>query len=48
MASIARQHSTKLPGAAFADDEEDEEDEEDEDEGDAWGIAVLPVESLIL
>ena len=36
------------PGKRGSEVAADEEDEEEEDEGDAWGIAVLPVESLIL
>ena len=36
------------PGKSRSEVVADEEDEEEEDEGDAWGIAVLPVESLIL
>ena len=36
------------PGKSGSEVVADEEDEEEEDEGDAWGIAVLPVESLIL
>ena len=36
------------PGKTGSELVADEEDDEEEDEGDAWGIAVVPVESLIL